>query len=118
MLGFKKKNNENNKKEIIVLSILMLVLGLYAAGYFGREMLQKEVSRMMYSEIEKHAIEEEAKRVKRNEDKCESSFVRMQKRWNNIQSVYYKEEDDVCMVKYDVDGEVEEAQVGDMRDIE
>ena len=87
------------KKEILIisatilLSVIILGLSYFAVQYNKQESIEKQV---------KWKLEQTQKEyISKRKMECYEIEEREREQWNNIDDGFYREEDDVCVVRYE-----------------
>lgn len=113
-------------KHKLILPISILIASIILGGFFYASQLNKQESIERQQEIKlqnsKQIIETKAEqdRIDKNFSnnlKCQTLLKDLKQRWNNVVGIYYSEWQNTCIVKYTDEGEVEEAPIESMQDV-
>ena len=113
-------------KSKLILPITILVSTLILAGsIFGSQIkMQRFLDWQIKIKAQTDAGAELAKadllkteQIFDNYVKCQTLFIPLKQKWNNMIGIYYNEEKNNCIVKYTTEGKTEEAPFEEMRDI-
>jgi len=128
----------DKNKLVLPISILLgcIILGgfLYAIQINKQQSIEKQQQIGLQAKAKLDEAKAEADKAKVEKDKADDAFANnlkcqdlltdLKKRWNNVVGIYYQEPTEnvfgvtqgTCIVKYTVNGEVEEGRVEDMQD--
>ncbi len=112
----------SNNKIILPISILLgciILGGFYYAGELNK---QDSIERQQKIELQAKTDADslKMKKDKADEDfnnnlKCQNLLSELQRRWNNVEGIYYNDIRNTCMVKYLDKGKHEEGALEDMQ---
>lgn len=113
-------------KNKLILPITILAASIILGGFFyaGQINMKRFIAQELKIKAQIDSQAEQARAEKEQTDKlfnnyikCQTLFVALKQKWNNMVDIYYNEAGNNCIVKYTVNDETEEAPFEEMRDI-
>lgn len=114
----------DKNKLILPTTIVAVSIILGSFFYASQIKMQRFIERQLQIKIQNDGQTEQARAEKNESDrlfnnyiKCQTLFVDLKQKWNNMIDIYYNEAQNNCIVKYMKEGIIEEAPFEEMRDI-
>ena len=110
----------DKNKLILPITILIASILLGVSFYAGQISTQRFIERQLKIKSQADqtmAEKDKTDRIFSNNVKCQTLLISLRQRWNNMVGTYYDETKNTCIVKYTVDGKVEESPFAEMQDI-
>ena len=118
-----KKINKLSLPATILIASIILGGFIFATQIIKQQSIERQQEIKLEAErqeAEAEAEKEKAEEVFSNNLKCQDLLKDLEQRWNNVVGIRYSGVFNTCMVKYKdkKSGEIEEAQIENMRDVE